>query len=471
MRELLYRSLWEHRDALERGEYSSLELTLAHLDRIGEIDGEIGAFLAVDADGALCRAQESDARRRRGASRGPLDGIPFAVKDNFCTKNLPTTCASRMLEGFAPPYDADAVRRLHEAGALLLGKLNMDEFAIGSTNESSSSHTTKNPVDLSRVAGGSSGGSAAAVAAGEAVFSLGSDTGGSVRCPASFCGVYGLRPTQGALSRRGLVALASSFDCVGVLSRTPRDAREIFSALAGRDPLDATSRDLPASRAAHTPLRVAIVEELFQGVVSDEVSGAVEKAEKAFRNGGAVTGRVSLPSPEEALAAYGVLVAAEASSNLARYDGIRYGQGGGREDLFSLYADARGKGFGEGVKKQILFGNWVLCGENRATLYEKAMGVRARVRKCMMQILSEWDLLLTPTTLTTAPPIGMERTPREAFLADLCTVYASLAGLPSLAVPFGRDRAGLPLSVQLTAAPFCEERLFLAAELLESIHQ
>ena len=326
MQKLLFRSIREHAAAFSGGEYTSEELTRAFLRQIETVDGRVGAYLTVDAEGALLAARASDERRRRGESLGPLDGIPYSVKDNFCTKDLRTTCASRMLESYCPPYDAEAVCRLRRAGAVLLGKVNLDEFAMGSSTEHSALGRTRNPYGEDRVAGGSSGGSAAAVAAGECVFSLGTDTGGSIRQPAAFCGVMGLKPTYGAISRYGVIALASSLDCVGVFSRSAEDGETVLSALVGRDEKDMTTLDVPPSSIPDRPLRVAVVTDFLQeGMVSDDVRACLLAAVSLLRESGLAIGEVTLPEPSMALAAYSVLTSAEAASELGRYDGVRYG--------------------------------------------------------------------------------------------------------------------------------------------------
>ena len=446
-------------------------MTKAFLDQIEEKDGGIGAFLAIDKQGALLSASASDERRRRGESRGALDGIPYSAKDNLCTKGLPTTCASKMLEGFVPPYNATVIERLAASGAVLIGKNNLDEFAMGSSTETSRLKTTRNPHDPTRVAGGSSGGSAAAVAAGEAAFSLGSDTGGSVRQPASFCGLVGLKPTYGLLSRYGLVSMASSLDCVGLLTHTVGDCKTVFAALCGKDPHDATSMDFRPISIPSRPLRVAVLEGFEGGVLSDDVTLALWRAVKVLRRSGVEIDSFSLPNPREALAAYSVIVAAEVSSNLGRYDGIRFGMRSEGEDLASLYSNTRKDGFGEEAKRRILFGNYVLKSENRARFYDAALSVRETVKRRMQEAFSQFDLILSPTTPTAAFKIGEIRTPTEMYGADLCTVYANLAGTPALAIPFGKDECGMPLSVQLSAAAHGEELLFEVARLLETYAQ
>ncbi len=476
---LLTRSIAAHRAALEGGEYTALDLTRACLDRIAEVEPTVGAFLTLDAEGALAAAHASDERRAKGEARSLLDGIPYALKDNFCTAGLRTTAASRALKDFVPPYDATVTARLRASGAILVGKLNMDEFAMGSATETSALGVTRNPLASDYVPGGSSGGSAAAVAALELPFAIGSDTGGSVRQPAAFCGVLGLKPTYGAISRYGMISLASSLDCVGIVTRTAADCAEVLTLLVGKDAHDATSRKHPVPDFAITapaelqPMRVGVVRELLEsGDITPEVSRTCRAAVEALRDAGCKIETVSLPSPEQALAAYCVLSAAEASSNMGRYDGVHYGTRSGREgNLFDLYADSRAEGFGNEVKRRILFGTYMLSEEKRARYYDTARLARAQIRERMNELLVGYDLLLNPTTPAGARRFGEKTTPAQRRRADLCAVYASLAGLPALSVPFGADRAGMPLAVHLTAPHFCERRLLQTAAFLEGVRK
>ncbi len=472
---VLSRTVLEHSAALSAGEYRSVDLTRACLDRIAACEGAVGAFLTLDPEGAMRAAEESDARRAAGQCRGALDGIPWAIKDNFCTRGLRTTAASRMLADFVPPYDATVVSRLSAAGCVLLGKLNLDEFAMGSSCEQSALGITRNPHDPTRAAGGSSGGSAAAVAALEVPFALGSDTGGSVRQPAAFCGTVGFKPTNGLLSRYGMIALASSLDCVGILARSVEDTALIFRELLGRDPMDATSRDPVGAVSTgenlmtEAPLRVAIVPALLEPpAISPEVAETVLRVAEQLRRQGAAVEEVTLPSPEWALASYCVLSAAEASSNMGRYDGVRFGtRSEGAGDLASMYAETRGAGLGKEVKRRILFGMSVLSEKNRPIYYDRAIEARRLIRNSLLQTLSRYDLILTPTAPTAAFRLGEQLAPDLQRRADLCAVYASLAGLPAISVPFGRSVEGLPLGVQLIAAPDADERLLRAAASLQ----
>ena len=472
MRIPIERDVTSHLAAMARGEYTSLALTQAYLARIGERDATLGAFLTLCTDAALEAARASDARRAAGDPPRPLEGIPFAVKDNFCTRGVRTTCASRMLEHFVPPYDATALRLLQDAGAILLGKLNLDEFAMGSTTETSALGVTLHPTDPTRVPGGSSGGSAAAVAACEVPFALGSDTGGSVRQPAAFCGVVGFKPTRGLFSRYGMISLASSLDAVGLLCRSVADVRLLTGVLGKPDPMDATSVAPSPEQKKHRPRTVGVIRELMEdGALSPDVRRATLQAAKRLADAGFAIRSVSLPSPDAALAAYAVLCSAEASSNLGRYDGIRYGYRADAETPEELYAKSRAEGFGEEVKRRILFGNYMLTEEKRPLYYDRACRAREAISRQMREILAECDLLLSPTAPTEALVRGSAPADAERRRADLCVVYASLAGLPAISIPAPREEGGLPIGVQLTAAPFDEEGLFWGAERLWEVRE
>lgn len=474
MKEILCNSICEHAAHLGRRDYSSVELTRACLEQIEERDDIVGAFLTVDAERALLAADQSDTRRTRGECRGQLDGIPYGLKDNICVRGMRMTCASRMLEHYIAPYDATVNERLAAAGAVLIGKNNMDEFAMGSSTEYSALGVTRNPHDPTRVAGGSSGGSAAAVAAREVPFSLGTDTGGSVRQPAAFCGVYGLKPTYGVLSRYGVAAMASSLDCVGIITTTAADSAMVLSALAGRDTHDATSVVYPCldcttvMQAPIKPMRVAVVSAFAEKGVSADIRKAMQRAIAFLRDYGSVVETVDLPLPEQALATYSVLSCAEASSNLARYDGIRFGSRAEQtENLRALYDKSRADGLGLEVKRRILFGTDMLCEENRERYYVRAQRMRELILRQMTALLKSYDLLLTPTAPTVAFGRGSRPTPDALYYADLCTVYASLSGFPALSIPFGTDHDGMPLAIQLTARAFEESLLLRTAKLLE----
>ena len=469
---------------LESGACSAVELTQSCLDRIARLEPTVGAFLCVDSAGAVQAAAESDRRRQAGALLHPMDGIPFAVKDNFCTRGLPTTCASRMLAHYIPPYDADVVARLRGAGCVLLGKLNMDEFSMGSSTRYSALGVTRNPLDPARVPGGSSGGAAAAVAAGEVPFAIGSDTGGSVRQPAAFCGVMGLKPTAGRISRFGMTAFAPSLDCVGIVANTAADVGRVFDLLA--DPVREAGRETGASAEGHASsaphgapsvsagdcfsgvrgLRVAVVPDGGVGRVSRYVCHAVEQAVECLEQAGAVIRQAELPSPEQALLCYCVLSAVEAASDLARYDGIRYGgDGTGNPDSAAL----RGACFGPEVKRRILLGTALMSCDFRKRYYEPACRIRDIVRETVHRMFDSCDLILEPTVTGGAFRFDEEISALKMREMDLCTVYASLAGVPAVSVPVGEDENRMPLGVQLIAAPMREDLVFRAAAVLESV--
>ncbi|MHB0885840.1 MAG: Asp-tRNA(Asn)/Glu-tRNA(Gln) amidotransferase subunit GatA [Bacillota bacterium] len=464
----------ELRDRVKRGDLSAEEATRAALDRIEAVDGRLRAFLTVTPEAALDQARAVDAARRRGDRLGPLAGVPVAVKDNFCTEGVRTTCGSRILKNFVPPYSGTAVRRLAEAGAVIIGKTNMDEFAMGSSNENSGFYPARNPWDLDRVPGGSSGGSAAAVAAGEAVVAFGSDTGGSVRQPASFCGVVGLKPTYGLVSRFGLVAFASSLDQIGPLTLDVTDAALALQAVAGHDPLDSTSaRYDPPDYLASTEggvkgLRIGVPREYFGEGTEPAVEAAVRKAIDVLVGLGATAEEWSLPHTDHALSAYYIIAPAECSANLARYDGVRYGlRAAGAEDLAEMYAKTRAQGFGAEVQRRIMLGTYALSSGYYDAYYLKAQKVRTLVRQDFERAFAKYDVLIAPTSPTVAFRLG-ERAedPLAMYLADVCTIPVNLAGLPGLSIPCGED-GGLPIGLQLIGKTLDEPTLFRAARAYE----
>ena len=456
-------TIHELRHKLRRGDLTSTQLTQALFDRIEDTDGKIGSYLTVCRDRGMAEARAADERLANGDASSPLLGIPLALKDVLLTEGVPTTCASRILQGFTPPFDATAVRRLREAGAVLLGKTNMDEFAMGSSTENSGFSLTRNPWDPDRVPGGSSGGSAAAVAAGQCVAALGTDTGGSIRQPAAFCGVVGLKPTYGRVSRFGVVAYASSLDQVGPITRDVSDCALVLQAIAGHDPADSTSVDAPVpdypselSRGA-SGLRVGVPGEYFAAGIQPEVEQAVRQGVREIEKAGAAVVEVSLPRTEYAVAAYYVIATAEASSNLARYDGMRYGPRAQAEDLTSTYTKSRSQGFGPEVKRRILLGAYVLSAGYYDAYYLKAQKARTLVRQDFESTLRQCDAIVAPTTPTTAFKIEeMTEDPLRMYLSDVFTVPANLAGLPALSLPCGFDRAGLPIGMQIIGRPFDE---------------
>ncbi len=452
-------------DRLATGEVSAVEVTRAYLDRIEALDAAVGAYLTVDAAGALAQAETAD--RHRG--EGPLAGVPIALKDIFLTRGLRTTCASRILEDFVPPYDGTVVRRLREAGAVILGKLNMDEFAMGSSTENSAFRRTGNPWALDRTPGGSSGGSSAAVAARLCAGSLGTDTGGSIRQPAALCGIVGLKPTYGRVSRFGVVAFASSLDQVGPMGRTVRDVGRLLEVVAGHDPYDATSAAVPVpgglgelpQGADLRGVRLGVPREYFPETgLQPAVERAVRAAIEQLRDLGAEIVDVSLPHTKYAVATYYLVAPAEASSNLARYDGVRYGLRVTADDLQGMYAETRGQGFGAEVKRRILLGTFALSAGYYDAYYRKAGQVRTLIRRDFDDVFERVDAIVTPTSPTTAFKLG-ERLddPLQMYLADIFTLSCNLAGLPGLSVPCGFDEADLPIGLQLLGRPFDEAGL------------
>jgi aspartyl-tRNA(Asn)/glutamyl-tRNA(Gln) amidotransferase subunit A len=466
---LVWKTAAEQARAIAAREVSAVELVRAHLDRIAA--DTTGAFLHVDAEGALARARALDA----AAPAGPLHGVPVALKDMLVTEGLPTTASSKILAGWVPPYDGTAVARLRAAGAIVLGKLSCDEFAMGSSNERAATGPVKNPWDPTRVPGGSSGGSAAAVAAGLCAASLGTDTGGSIRQPAAFCGVVGLKPTYGRVSRWGVIAFASSLDQVGPLARSVEDVALLTEVIAGHDPLDATSIAQPAPRLADAVaapaagLRIGLPREYLEGDLDPEVRAATDRAAAILRDAGATIVDVSLPHTKYALPAYYVIAPAEASSNLARYDGVRYGLRAGdkRQSLLDLYRNSRGAGFGPEVKRRIMLGTFALRSGYYDAYYRKAQQVRALIKRDFDEAFAAVDAILSPTT--PAPPwrIGEVVRPIDMYRADVFTLPCNLAGLPGISVPAAFTSGGLPLGVQLVGRPLDEATLVRAARAIE----
>ena len=457
-------------DAMRAGDLSALELTEAHLQRIQRLDPEIRAYLTVTPELARQQARAADHARAAGQER-PLLGIPIAIKDVLSTKGIETTCGSKILKGYQPLFDATAVARLLEAGAVLLGKLNMDEFAMGSSTENSGYFPTRNPWNLARVPGGSSGGSAAAVAANLALATLGSDTGGSIRQPASFCGVTALKPSYGRVSRHGLIAYGSSFDQAGPFARTVEDVAMVMGVIAGQDALDSTSMPEPAPDYAAQldgdmrGLTIGLPVEYFGEGLQPEVAAAVRAAAAQFERLGAQLQDVSLRHAEYCLPAYYIIAMAEASANLARYDGVRFGARVEGGDLIDSYKKTRGAGFGEEVKRRIMLGTYTLSAGYYDAYYGKAQAVRTLIRRDFDALFEGVDLLLAPVAPTTAFPFGeVTDDPLRMILADVLTISANLAGLCGLSLPCGFDEAGLPIGLQLLGAPFDEARLLQAGQ-------
>ncbi|WP_105614498.1 Asp-tRNA(Asn)/Glu-tRNA(Gln) amidotransferase subunit GatA [Vallitalea okinawensis] len=468
---LFKKTAHELKGLLESKEISSEELTKSYIERIDSIDQKVDAYLTVCKDQAIEKAKEIDKKRVNGDELGALAGLPIAVKDNICTKGIKTSCASKMLEEFVPPYEATVMKQLNKEDAVLLGKLNMDEFAMGGSTENSAFKVTKNPWDLERVPGGSSGGSAAAMASEQAVLTLGSDTGGSIRQPASFCGVVGMKPTYGAVSRFGLVAFASSLDQIGPLTKDVEDMALAMNAIVGHDPYDSTSApmDYPnfaeALRNDVKDLRIAIPREYFSDGVQPEVKEAVLKAAKAYEDMGAIVGEVSMNIMDYALAAYYLISSAEASSNLARYDGVKYGMRTENfNNLLDLYKQTRDEGFGKEVKRRIMLGTYALSSGYYDAYYKKAQQVRTLIKDDFDKIFMDYHLILTPVAPTTAFKIGEKASdPIEMYMGDICTVPVNIAGLPALSMNCGFDNNGLPIGMQLVGKGFSEKKILRAA--------
>src|SRR6266511_2423077 len=457
-----------------RQEATPTQAAREYLDRIAALDPKVKAYLTVTGEAALMRAAEADARFEARAPRGPLDGVPLGLKDVLCTRGVRTTCGSKMLERFVPPYDATVVARLLRAGAVVLGKLNMDEFAMGSSTENSAYFTTRNPWDLSRVPGGSSGGSAAAVAADLAAATLGTDTGGSIRQPAAFCGTVGLKPTYGRVSRFGLIAFASSLDQVGPFGKDVADAALMLQAIAGHDPMDSTSAAEPVPDYAAglgqgvEGLKVGIPAEYFIDGLDSEVEAAVRAAIATLEDLGAQTQRVSLPHTEYGLAAYYVIAPAEASSNLARYDGVKYGlRVPGARDLIDMYSRTRGAGFGAEVKRRVMLGTYALSAGYYDAYYGKAQKVRTLVQRDFQRAFERVDVIVAPTTPSAAFKTGEKGDPLSMYLNDVFTIPVNLAGLPGLSVPAGFTKAGLPVGLQVIGKAFDEATVLRTAKAYE----
>lgn len=453
---------------LRERKISAPELVRIFLCAIEERDGEIHSYLTVCKERAEKQAVAAQRLLDRGEG-GPLTGLPLAVKDNICIKGVETTCASRMLAGFMPPYTATAVERLEAAGMVVLGKTNMDEFAMGNASATSAFGGPRNPLELTRSPGGSSGGSAAAVAAGLAPAALGSDTGGSVRQPAAFCGLWGLKPTYGAVSRYGLIAFASSMDQIGPIARSATDCGLLFWAMAGKDRRDMTSVDLPLEgRAAPDHAVIGLPEELFSQEIAETVRVCAHKAAKTFEKMGCRLRTVSLPSLRAALPAYYLLSSAEAASNLARYDGVRYGVRQAGDSFAQMAGGTRRAGFGREVKRRILLGNYALSAGYYDAYYQRAQAVRERLRRELDELLTQCDFLLSPTVPTTAFRLeGPAPSPADMYGADLCTVPANLAGLPALNLPAGPAADGMPAGVTLMGRAFADRTLLAMGRLWE----
>ncbi len=463
------------REMLRKKEISSVELTGYYLDRIKQYNGEILAYLRTTDDYAMEMARQADEKIGRGED-APLLGIPLGMKDILCTKGIETTCASNILKGFVPPYDATVIRKLKEAGFVHLGRLNMDEFAMGSSTENSAFQTTRNPWDTTRIPGGSSGGSAAAVASGLCISALGTDTGGSIRQPASLCGVIGMKPTYGRVSRYGLVAFASSLDQIGPFSRTVSDCATMLGVIAGHDPMDSTSIPEPVPDYQSflgkdiKGLRIGIPAEYSIEGIEGDVRKNYEDNLQILKDQGAALVDVSLPHTGYAVATYYIICTAEASSNLARYDGVKYGLREDGKDIIDMYKKTRFAGFGKEVKRRIILGTYVLSSGYYDAYYRKAGKVRTLIRRDFDEAFKACDLIVTPVSPTTAFKVGERiEDPLTMYLSDIFTIPVNLAGLPGISIPGGFDAKGLPIGLQIIGKPLDEGRMLQAAYVFESV--
>jgi aspartyl-tRNA(Asn)/glutamyl-tRNA(Gln) amidotransferase subunit A len=474
---LYYQSIAELSAALQARRISAVDLMQAVIARTQAVEGRVHAFNSYDVEDALAQARASDERRARGEARGPLDGIPIGLKDVIAVTGQPLTASSRMLQNFVSPYDATVTQRLRAAGAICWGRLNMDEFAMGSSTENSAFGPTANPYALDCVPGGSSGGSAAAVAAGETIVSLGSDTGGSIRQPASFCNVVGLKPTYGLVSRYGLIAFASSLDQIGPFGRSVEDTAIVLGAIAGHDPRDSTSwrADVPDYRAAlqsrQGPWRIGIPREYFGEGLDPEVAASVQAAVRFYESQGCTVKDVSLPHTEYGIGVYYIIATAECSSNLARFDGIRYGhRSKDAKDAVEIYSKSRAEGFGAEVKRRIILGTYVLSSGYYDAYYLRAQKVRTLIRQDFLNAYRDVDVILTPTAPTPAFRRGAKADPLAMYLCDIYTIGVNLAGLPAVSVPCGFSADGRPIGMQLIGQPFGEAELLAMAHTYERAH-
>lgn len=473
--ELLMKTIHQLSEMLEKGEITSEQLVKAYYNRIESLDNKVGAYITLDKENALNKAKEIDIKRAAGEKLLALAGIPMAIKDNICTKGVKTTCASHMLENFIPPYNATIMDKLEAQGAIMLGKTNMDEFGMGGTNENSYFYPVRNPWDLEKVAGGSSGGSAAAVAAGEAVFSIGTDTGGSVRQPASWCGLVGLKPTNGIISRYGAVAFSSSLDQLGPITRDVTDMALVLNAIVGHDEKDSTSlsKEYPNYKNALVQdikgIRIALPKEYFSEGIDQEVKDAVLFAVEKLKEQGAMVEEISMPLVKYALPAYYIIACAEASSNLGRLDGVAYGhRAKNYEDVSELYSKTRDEGFGTEVKRRIMLGTFALSAEFYDAYYKKALQTTTLIKQEYNKVFENYDVIISPTMPTTAKQLGAKQEdPIQAYLSDICTVNANIVGIPAISIPCGLDSKGLPIGMQLMSRAFGEETLLKVAYTFE----
>ena len=479
MSDLHFKTITELAAMLAVGETTSVAITQAVIDRTAAVDAQVKAFLSSDPEDALSQAKASDERRADGKSIGLLDGIPIGIKDTLAVKDQPLRCASMMLENYVSPFDATCITKLREAGAVIWGRLNMDEFAMGSSTENSAYQTTCNPWNLDTIPGGSSGGSAAAMAAGEAIATLGTDTGGSIRQPAALCGVVGMKPTYGLISRYGLVAFASSLDQVGPFARTVEDAAILMEAMLSKDPLDSTSiapqgetNYAAALKEKKGPWKLGVPQEFFGEGIDPEVKANIVKAIDWYKDQGCEIVDISLPHSELAVPVYYIVATAEASSNLARFDGVRYGHRSEEaKDAMSLFTKSRGEGFGDEVKRRIILGTYVLSSGYYDAYYLRAQKVRRRILGDFEKAFEQVDAILTPTSPTPAFKRG-ERAddPLAMYLSDVYTISVNLAGLPAISIPSGYTESGLPIGLQVIGKAFGEADMFAIANAFEQSH-
>ncbi len=469
--DLVKLTIHELKQKLVNKEITSLELTKLYLERIKSIDPKIKSYITICEDSALEKSKQVDEKIAKGEKLGELAGIPIALKDNICTKGIKTTCASKMLENFIPPYDATVIEKLENEDAVILGKLNMDEFAMGASTERSAFFNTHNPWNFNKVPGGSSGGSAACISADLAAGALGSDTGGSVRQPAGFCGVVGVKPTYGLVSRYGLVAFASSLDQIGPLSKDVTDAAIMLNVISGKDERDTTSANVDKKDYTKSlvkdisGLKIGVPKEYLGDGTDEDVNKAIKDAILLFESLGATVEECSIPNTKYALPTYYIMACAEASANLGRYDGIKYGyRTKNYETLKDIYTNSRSEGFGEEVKRRILLGTYVLSSGYYDAYYKKAQKVRTLIINDFKKVFEKYDLLVTPTSPTTAYDINAKvNDPVQMYLADICTVSINIAGVPAISIPCGFDKDNMPISMQLIGKHFDEETLLKVA--------
>ncbi len=475
MNELLKKSAAEQSKALKNKEISAVELTNAAFERINEVDGKLGAFNSLTKEAALDTAKKVDEKIAKGEELPLLAGIPLALKDNMNMKGSKTTASSKILENFVSPFNATITEKLLGNLVPIVGKANLDEFAMGSSNENSAFKKVHNPWDLKKVPGGSSGGSAASVAACEATLALGSDTGGSIRLPASFCGIVGMKPTYGRVSRYGLIAFASSLDQIGPFARTVEDAANLLEVISGHDPKDSTSLDLPVEHYAANlnkdikGLKVGVIKELMTEGLSEDVQKAMEKAIEDYKKLGCEIVEISLPNLKHSIGIYYILATAECSSNLARFDGVKYGyRTADAKNLMEMYTKTRAEGFGPEVKRRIMLGTYALSSGYYDAYYKKAQQMRALVAQDFAEAFKKVDILISPTCPNTAFELGAKSSdPLAMYLTDIATISANLAGIPGMSVPAGFDKDGMPIGLQILAPQLQESRLFNAAHKFE----